>query len=139
MWPEIGTSIEVYLAGEGEIEPVKIQGELFQVNQQHGLAVVMEAIVPNDYASRPAPLRPAILYQTHLINLGAVHKVVTTSPTSEPSPHPKELPMVQPLRVDRLLRREQKNIAKRQREFGAMAPPGTSEEAKAIFGALSKT
>ena len=107
---------------------------MFQVDEQLSVAMLTVPVVPDDYDSLPAPLRPAILHTVRIIPLSAVR---TVKPVEGSSRH--EMPAVKAVKVERLLRREQRVLHKRQTQFGSRAPTATSPEAMAIFEALSKT
>lgn len=138
MWPAVGERVRVKTDLVDEIT-----GQVFQVNEALGVAILLEPIVPSDYDTLPAPLRPPLQHSLRLLSLSQVQKVerVGKNPAvdSNPTASHRELPLVRPVRVERLLRREQRAMSKRRAEFGSRAPRGTSEEALSIFAALSKT
>jgi hypothetical protein len=130
MWPAVGSWVEVELFSEG----TRLTGQVFQVEKSVGVAILMEPVVPEDYDSLPIPLRPAVLHTVRTLSLAAVKSVKEISRETK-----FELPSVKPVKVERLLRREQRALHKRQSQFGSRAPSGTSQEAMNIFEALSKT
>ena len=130
MWPVMGSWVEVELSKGG-----KLTGQIFQVDKSVGVAILMEPVVPEDYDSLPVPLRPAVLHTVRILSLSAVKSVKETTSKDIKL----ELPNVKPVKVERLLRREQRSLHKRQSQFCSRAPSGTSQEAMNIFEALSKT
>lgn len=120
-------------------------GRVFGVDNEYELVTLMEPIIPTDYEQRPIPLRPPVQYSIKIVPFSGIRDVQVLS-DSEVSKLGKsqmsimlDLPEVKPIKFDRLARREQKSIQKRQAQFGSRAPPSASKEALAIFSALSKT
>lgn len=138
MWPAVGEQVRVRAGSTGEVT-----GQLFQVNEALDVVILLEPIVPADYDALPAPLRPPLQHSLRLLSLSqvqAVERIEADPPASPTLAAPRrELPLVRPVRVERLMRREQRALSKRRAEFGSRPPKGTSEEALGIFSALSKT
>lgn len=132
MWPAVGSWIQVSTE-DGQI----LTGRLFHLDSTLKLATVVAPVVPDDYETLPAPLRPSLKYSVHLISTGSVRDVQPTTVTGIAAS--LDMPAVRPLKVERLLRREQKALQSRQTQFGSRAPAGTSEAAMQVFAALAKT
>lgn len=147
MWPEEGSWVRVELRqsvspaalATGELPSTQhLEGCLFAVDTEQGLAIIMNPLLPPDYYSLPVPLRPAIQHTVHTIPLASAKSVSTIDAPTGVRPA-DALPPMRPVKVERLLRREQRALQKRQNHFGSRAPPGTGEAAMTIFAALAKT
>jgi hypothetical protein len=130
MWPKAGGWVKVVIKGD-----TSFQGQVFQVDESLGIAIIMRPIVPPDYSSLPAPLRPAI---NHTLQILALSSIVSVTETTGPEDQ-VALPDVRPIKVERLMRREQRAMQKRQSVVDGVAPSGASQEAVAIYTALAKT
>ena len=130
-WPEFGQWAQVELL-QGE----RIHGQLFHLDRTLNIAILMESMISEEYHALPAPLRPAIHHSVRIINLSAVKNVITGDKDTNIC---HALPIVGPIRIESLLRRERRALGKRRAELGGKAPVGATQEAMAIYSALAKT
>lgn len=129
MWPAVGEQVKVTCVSGDQYT-----GCLFQHDTRLGLAFIMSSVVPSDYKSLPTPLRPAVQHRVQVIQTTQVASVVHLADQEK-----SDLPVVRPIKVERLLKKEHRALAKRQSEVGQQAPNGATEEAMSLFSALSKT
>lgn len=112
-------------------------GQVYAFNIKLDIVILMKPVVSDGYEELPAPLRPAISHRVQILSASKVVSVENINPPGTISFHPA--PLVKPIKLERLLRREQKALEKRQAQFQSRAPMRASSEALAIFSALIKT
>lgn len=132
MWPAEGSWIQVSIK-DGQV----LQGRLFHLDSALQLVTIVAPVVPDDYESLPAPLRPSLKHTVQLVSTASVLDVQAISVAGGAAS--LDMPAVRPLKVERIMRREQKALQKRHAQFGSRAPSGTSEMAMQVFAALAKT
>lgn len=132
MWPAKGSWIQVSIK-DGQV----LQGRLFHLDSALQLVTIVAPVVPDDYESLPAPLRPSLKHTVQLVSTASVLDVQAISVAGGAAS--LDMPAVRPLKVERIMRREQKALQKRHAQFGSRAPSGTSEMAMQVFAALAKT
>lgn len=135
MWQE-GAWVRVATAS-GTLDTEECTWQVYTVNLELDIVVLMKPVIPSGYEDLPMPLRPAICHKVQVISTRRVISVQNIDQPGTLSPY--SLPVVKPIKLGRLLGREQKALHKRQTQFQSRAPMGASSEALAIFSALIKT
>ena len=133
-WP--GEDCWVSFKVIGSAEGSHTSGYIYSIDGS--VATILEPIIPADWESLPPPLRPPVQHSIHIINECIIESFdIIKCPSAYAS---IELPpAVKPIKTDRIQRKEQRAMQKRQMQFGSRAPKGTSEEAILLFTSLSKT
>lgn len=135
-WPRTGTWVDVKCKDRVPGKTATHSGVLFQIDEKVKFIIIMNPVVPENYETLPLPLRPSVHHSVRIIPMDTILNV---SPKKNDPPNQLSIPAVRPVKVERLLRREQRAVKTRQALFGSRAPTGTSSEALSIFTALSKT
>lgn len=130
--PPIGSWLKVGFGAPIKVETF-ITGQLF--SKDSSFISIVWPIIPPGYYSIPPPLRGPIQHGVHICRITEISSIREIPPPSTPI----SLPLIKPIRQDRLIRKDQKSLKARQADFGARPPEGVSKEAMAIFTALSKT
>lgn len=118
------------------------RGTLFALNDL--TLVLLEPDIPKDWLSIPPPARPSIGHHVHILRIDQIKKIRPLSRSNNnDDQNPGQVPLPQiteHLNPQKMARRAERALRERISELGALAaPPGTSEEAQAIFIALSRT
>lgn len=136
-WIKVGFASSVGGAGRTGKKEHFINGQLF--SKDSSFCSIVWPIIPSDYSSIPPPLRAPIQHGVHVCRVTEISSIEQIPTPSTALELPISLPLIRPIRQDRLIRKDQKTSRARQADFGARPPEGVSAEAMAIFTSLSKT
>lgn len=112
-------------------------GQLYILDEHLKLLVLVSPIIPEGYHALSVPLRPSLRHAVSLVSLASIKTAYEhLKPTTAAA---VDLPVLKMCSREKMGRRQHQAFKQRQAQLGAIAPKGTSDEALAIFTAISKT